>query len=480
MLSFPLPAFRPLIPRLEFGHESMNPTVLVVDDEEQVRHSIAQWLELSGHAVETVADADAALAAIRRSAPKVVLTDFKMPRKSGMELMRELQSFEPDIPVVLLTAHGDVPLAVTAMRDGAYDFLQKPYVPEHLSAVVTRAIEQRRLKEELQLLSERVAAHEGVRTHIVGGSAAIAKVRDMVAELCPHDHNVIIMGQTGTGKEVVARALHDLGPRAKAAFVAINCAAVPEELFESELFGHEVGAFTGARTARVGKFEFADGGTLLLDEIESMPLPLQAKLLRVLQERLVERVGSNKSIAVNVRVIAATKYDLEEQGRLGQFRPDLYYRLAGAQIVLPPLKAREGDILLLFEHFATRAASIAGQQRRSLSSCDIEALLTHSWPGNVRELKSVAERYALGLKATGRTVPEILGKVAQSPTTGSALADRVAAYERALIETALKDHGGSITSVIEELGIPRRTLNEKMVKYGLIRPGRDVGTHSPA
>jgi two-component system C4-dicarboxylate transport response regulator DctD len=459
----------------------MNPTVLVVDDEEQVRHSIAQWLELGGLAVETAADADAALAAIRRRAPEVVLTDFKMPRKSGMDLMRELQRFDPDIPVVLLTAHGDVPLAVAAMREGAYDFLQKPYVPEHLSAVVARAIEQRRLKQELQVLSERVAAHEGLQAHIVGASAAIARVRDMVGELCLHDPNVIITGQTGTGKEVVARALHDFGPRAKSPFVAINCAAVPEELFESELFGHEAGAFTGARTVRIGKFEFAHGGTLLLDEIESMPLPLQAKLLRVLQERVVERVGSNKSVAVNVRIIAATKYDLEEQGRLGRFRPDLYYRLAGAEIPLPPLKAREGDILLLFEHFARRAASIAGQQHRSLSSCDVEALLTHSWPGNVRELKSVAERHALGLKAMGRTVPEILGKVAQSSTVfGSALADRVAAYERLLIETALKDHGGSISSFIEVLGIPRRTLNEKMVKYGLIRPGRDAGAHRQA
>jgi two-component system C4-dicarboxylate transport response regulator DctD len=457
----------------------MNPTVLVVDDEEQVRHSIAQWLELGGFGVETAADADAALAAVRRRAPQVVLTDFKMPRKTGLDLMRELQRFTPDIPVVLLTAHGDVPLAVAAMREGAYDFLQKPYVPEHLSAVVARAIEQRRLKQELQALSERVAAHEGMQAHIVGASAAIARVRDMVAELCLHDPNVIITGETGTGKEVVARALHDFGPRAKAHFVAINCAAVPEELFESELFGHEAGAFTGARGTRIGKFEFAHGGTLLLDEIESMPLPLQAKLLRVLQERVVERVGSNKSVAINVRIIAATKYDLEELGRLGQFRPDLYYRLAGAQIPLPALKARDGDILLLFEHFATRAASIAGRQHRPLSSADVEALLTHSWPGNVRELKSVAERYALGLKATGRTVPEILGKVAPSAAVvGSALADRVAAYERQLIEAALKDHGGSISSVIEVLGIPRRTLNEKMVKYGLIRPGRDAGAHS--
>lgn len=458
----------------------MNPTVLVVDDEEQVRHSIAQWLELGGLAVELAADADQAMAAIRRKAPHVVLTDFKMPRKSGMDLLREVHRSDPDIPVVLLTAHGDVPLAVAAMREGAYDFLQKPYVPDHLSAVVARAIEQRRLKLELRLLSERVAAHEGLQARIVGASTAISRVRDMVAELTAHDPNVIITGETGTGKEVVARALHDFGPRAKAPFVAVNCAAVPEDLFESELFGHEAGAFTGARGARIGKFEFAHGGTLLLDEIESMPLSLQAKLLRVLQERVVERVGSNKVVQVDVRVVAATKYDLKEQSGLGRFRDDLYYRLAGAEISLPPLKAREGDILLLFEHFAGGAASIAGQQHRPLTGSDVEALLTHGWPGNVRELKTVAERYALGLKAVGRTVPEILGKAASAAGGSSALADRVAAYERQLIEAALRDHGGSITAVVEVLGIPRRTLNEKMAKYGLIRPGRDVGAQDRA
>jgi two-component system C4-dicarboxylate transport response regulator DctD len=360
------------------------------------------------------------------------------------------------------------------MREGAHDFLQKPYVPDHLSAVVGRALEQRRLKLELRQLSERVAAHEGLQSRIVGASSAITRVREIVAELTVHDANVIITGDTGTGKEVVARALHEFGPRAKAPFVAVNCAAVPEELFESELFGHEAGAFTGARGARVGKFEFANGGTLLLDEIESMPLGLQAKLLRVLQERVVERVGSNRSTPVDVRVIAATKYDLQEQGRAAQFRPDLYYRLAGAEIALPPLRAREGDVLLLFEHFAASAAGISAREPRPLTSCDVEVLLTHGWPGNVRELKTVAERYALGLKSMGRTIAEILGKAVSGAAGGSALADRVAAYERQLIESALRDHGGSISAVIEVLGVPRRTLNEKMARYGLIRPGRDV------
>jgi len=450
----------------------MNSTILIVDDEQQVRHSIAQWLELSGLTTEQATDADAAMGAIQRRAPDVVLTDFKMPRKSGLELMHEVHRFDPDIPVVLLTAHGDVPLAVAAMRDGAYDFLQKPYAPEHLSAVVTRAIEQRRLKSQLRDLSERITAHEGLPARIVGASPEIARVRDMVAELAMHDPNVIITGETGTGKEVVARALHDFGPRAKAPFVAVNCAAVPEELFESELFGHEVGAFTGARGARIGKFEFARGGTLLLDEIESMPLALQAKMLRVLQERVVERVGSNKSVPVDVRVIAATKYDLEEQSRQGRFRADLYYRLAGAEIRLPALRIRDGDVPLLFEHFASAASRIAGQPHRPLSASDLEALLAHPWPGNVRELKTVAERYALNLRAFGRTVPEILGRAPTSAPASSALATRVAAYERQLIEAALRDHGGSISAVIEVLGVPRRTLNEKMAKYGLTRPGR--------
>jgi len=454
----------------------MKPTVLVVDDEEQVRNSIVQWLGLGGLTVESAANVQEAIAAVRRRAPSVVLSDFKMPQKTGMDLLHEVQKIDPDIPVVLLTAHGDVQLAVAAMRDGAYDFLQKPYVPDHLSAVINRAIEQRRLKLEVRALYDKVAAREGLESRILGTSTAIARVRDMVAELAMHNRDVIVLGETGTGKEVIARALHDLGPRANAPFVAVNCAAVPSELFESELFGHEAGAFTGSRGLRAGKFEFANGGTVLLDEIESMPLILQSKLLRVLQERVIERVGSNKTIPIDVRVIAATKSNLEAESRTGRFRADLYYRLMGAEISLPPLRTREGDVLLLFEHFAAAAAAIADVKLRPLSASDVETLLMHQWPGNVRELKAVAERYGLGLKAAGQTVQEILRHVepTQSPG-GQALADRVAAYERRLIEAALRDHGGSIAAVIDALSIPRRTLNEKMAKYGLLRPGRSGG-----
>ncbi|MBR0726361.1 sigma-54-dependent transcriptional regulator [Bradyrhizobium manausense] len=449
----------------------MTGSVLVVDDEEIVRNSVRQWLELGGFTVRAAAGADEALRLVQEILPDAVLTDFRMPHRSGLELMRDIHRVDPDIPVVLLTAHGDVPLAVAAMREGAYDLLQKPHDPELLSAVMMRAVERRRLKLQLRQLSDRLAAPGEIDARLIGLSRPMNAVRASVLELAGHDRDVIVTGETGTGKEVVARALHDFGPRAKAPFVAVNCAAIPAELFESELFGHEAGAFTGARGARIGKFEHANGGTLLLDEIESMPLPFQAKILRALQERTIERIGSNKLLPVDVRVVAAAKGDLAAESRQGRFRSDLYFRLAAAEIHLPALRARGNDVLLLFEHFAAAAAKGAGRTMSPLRADDLDALLAHDWPGNVRELKNVAERYALGLAATGRSVAEILRR-GEPGAPQRTLADRVAAYERALIEAALREHDWSIAAVTEELGVPRRTLNEKMAKYALARPGR--------
>ncbi len=452
----------------------MSGAVLVVDDEEIVRNSVRQWLELGGFTVRVASGADEAMALLKERAPDVVLSDFRMPQTSGLELMRAVQRADPDIPVVLLTAHGDVPLAVAAMREGAYDFLQKPYDPEHLSAVIMRAVERRQLKSQLGELTGRLVAAGAIEARLIGVSKPMAALRASVQELAAHDRDVIITGETGTGKEVVARALHDFGARAKAPFVAVNCAAIPSELFESELFGHEAGAFTGARGSRIGKFEHASGGTLLLDEIESMPLPFQAKILRALQERAIERVGSNKLLPVDVRVIAAAKGDLAADSRDGRFRSDLYFRLAAAEIHLPSLCERGNDVLLLFEHFAAAAAKGASRTLAPLRTDDLDVLLAHDWPGNVRELKNVAERYALGLAATGRSVAEILRRGEPSAPQRT-LADRVAAYERALIEASLREHGGSIAAVTEELGVPRRTLNEKMAKHSLTRPGRKDG-----
>jgi two-component system C4-dicarboxylate transport response regulator DctD len=294
-------------------------------------------------------------------------------------------------------------------------------------------------------------------------------LRNMVRELATIPTDVIILGETGTGKEVVARCLHDFSPRAKGPFVAVNCAAIPAELIESELFGHEAGAFTGASGQRIGKFEFANGGTLLLDEIESMPLLAQAKVLRVIQERVVERVGSNKQIPLDVRIIAASKVDLAAESEAGRFRADLYYRLNLATIQLAPLRDRGEDSVLLFHHFLGLAAQRFNKPAPQLHPADLNALLVHTWPGNVRELKAAADRFALGLESTGRSLDTILGARAKPLPSTASLADRLAAYERHVIEAELARHGDSIAAVVDALQVPRRTLSEKMARLGVRR-----------
>jgi two-component system C4-dicarboxylate transport response regulator DctD len=294
-------------------------------------------------------------------------------------------------------------------------------------------------------------------------------LRNTVRELAAIPTDVIIFGETGTGKEVVARCLHDFSPRAKAPFVAVNCAAIPAELIESELFGHEAGAFTSARDKRIGKFEFANGGTLLLDEIESMPLLAQAKVLRVIQERMVERVGSNRQIPLDIRIIAASKADLAAESEAGRFRADLYYRLNLATIHLAPLRERGDDCVLLFQYFLGEAARRFDRPAPPLHPADINALMVHGWPGNVRELKGAADRFALGLGTTNRSLDTILGPRTQPMPSGMSLADRLAAYERHVIESELSRHNDSIAAVVDSLQVPRRTLSEKMSRLGVRR-----------
>jgi two-component system C4-dicarboxylate transport response regulator DctD len=435
--------------------------ILFVDDETQLRESASEWLSLSGFTVEAAADAGSALRLLRGSEFEALVTDIRMPGTDGMTLMRAAREADPSLPVILLTGHGDVALAVEAMRGGAHDFLEKPYDADHLVAVIDRAVAARRLDAEVEHLRARQGAEAGLEERLIGNTAAIADLRGRLAQLAEIDVDVLVSGETGAGKEVAARALHDFGKRRTRPFVALNCAAIPESVFESELFGHEKGAFTGAGQRRVGRIEHAHRGTVFLDEIDSMPLALQAKLLRVIQERIVEPLGSNRQVPVDVRFVAATKLDLKAESDAGRFRSDLYFRLATVEIDIPPLRARRDDIPLLFRNFANEAARRHGLADRMPGAALLAELAAANWPGNVRELRAAAERYALGLPPAGRA--GIVGAEA----SGARLPDRVAAYEASLIRTALDEHGGNAQAASEALGVPRRTLSEKIARYEL-------------
>ncbi|PHN74637.1 sigma-54-dependent transcriptional regulator [Pseudomonas syringae] len=436
-------------------------SVIVVDDEAPIRQAVEQWLTLSGFEVQVFARAEECLDRIPEHFPGVVLTDVRMPGMSGLELLTRLQGADRDLPVILLTGHGDVPMAVEAMREGAYDFLEKPFSPENLISNLRRALEKRQLVLENRRLHEQADARTRLDATLLGVSPGMQTLRRQVLELAQLPVNVIIRGETGSGKELVARCLHDFGPRAAKPFVALNCAAIPEHLFEAELFGHESGAFTGAQGKRVGRLEYAHGGTVFLDEIESMPMAQQVKLLRVLQDKRLERLGSNQSIDVDLRIIAATKPDLLEEARAGRFREDLAYRLNVAELRLPPLRERLEDIAQLFSHFARSAAERVGREAPALDAAHLGQLLGHDWPGNVRELANAAERQALGLE---QALPQ-----PDTQWPGHSLAARQEAFEAQCLRASLTRHKGDIKAVLNELQLPRRTLNEKMQRHALVR-----------
>lgn len=435
-------------------------SVTLIDDEAPMRHAISQWLDLAGFEVVVHDRATSAMQSLTGSYDGIVVTDLKMEGVDGMALLGHLQELDPDLPVVMITGHGDIQIAVEAMRHGAYDFIEKPFEPERFLDVVRRAGEKRRLVLENRRL-RRVVAKPELASRIIGASRAAETLRAQVAELASNDASVVIYGETGVGKDLVARCLHDFGRRSASNYVAINCAAVPDSMAESEFFGHESGAFTGATKSRPGKIEHAQGGTLFLDEIDSMPMGLQGKLLRVLQERQVERLGSNRSIAVDFRTVCASKIDLEAAYRQKLFRQDLYYRLCVAELHIPPLRQRRDDIPLLFEYFSRAASHTYGREFRPLTPAGTDKLVKQDWPGNIRELRNAAERHALGL---GRS-PTAKAEAAPAMT----LAEQVDAFERATIEQCLIESEGRINVAMEKLGLPRRTLTDKMSKYGLDR-----------
>ncbi|MDY7561637.1 sigma-54 dependent transcriptional regulator [Pseudomonas sp. 10B1] len=435
-------------------------TVLIVEDDPHVLLGCQQALALEDILSEGVGSAEEALARIGDNFAGIVISDVRLPGIDGLELLTRLKARDRSLPVVLITGHGDISMAVNAMRDGAYDFMEKPFSPERLVEVARRALEQRGLAREVSSLRRQLAERSSLEGRIIGRSPAMQNLRALIVNVADTSANVLIEGETGTGKELVARCLHDFSRRHSHQFVALNCGGLPESLFESEIFGHEANAFTGAGKRRIGKIEHAHNGTLFLDEVESMPLNLQIKLLRVLQERTLERLGSNQSVAVDCRVIAATKSDLDELSKASQFRSDLYYRLNVVTLELPPLRERREDILELFEHFLQLSSLRFDRQTPELDRQTLSSLMTHEWPGNVRELRNVAERYALGLPA--------FKKSGANPSSSSLdFAEAVETFEKNLLTEALQRNGGNLSQASQELGMAKTTLFDKVKKYGL-------------
>lgn len=437
--------------------------VLVVEDDSNVLLGCEQALQLEGIATEGVSSAEQALKLIRSDCPAVVISDIRLPGKDGISLLKELQEIDAELPVILITGHGDVSVAVQAMKSGAYDFIEKPFSPEFLVEVARRALDKRTLVLEIRALRAQLKSKGPLDARIIGMSHSIEHVRRMVSELADTNASLLIFGETGTGKELVARCLHDASARRDGNFVAINCGGLPETLVESELFGHEAGAFTGANKRRIGKIEYANGGTLFLDEIESMPISVQVKLLRVLQERTLERLGGNAPIPVDCRIVAATKEDLLAMADAGRFRADLYYRLSVATVLLPPLRGRREDIPLLFEHFLLQASANHGRPAPELGPAKMRQLMSYPWPGNVRELRNVADRCVLGIEAG-------FPPFSDGTAAPLALPQAVEAFERSLIVDALRRHGGNLTQASQALQVPKTTLHDKMKKLNLLGP----------
>lgn len=438
-------------------------SVVLIEDDPAVRLGVAQALRLEGMHVVEFDEAESALAWLPDDFPGIVVTDVRLPGLDGLGLLRRVVRTAPRVPMILISGHADVSMAVDAMRLGAYDFIEKPFSSDRLVEAARRALEKRQLTLEVQALRATLAARESIEAKIVGRSPAIRQLRQLVLDLGDADANVIVLGETGVGKELIARCLHEHSRRGTQRFAALNCAGLPEALFESEVFGHEAGAYTGALKRRLGKIEFVGSGTLFLDEIEGMPMNQQAKMLRALQERQFERLGSNDMIEMRCRVVAATKVDLLALSDKGAFRADLYYRLGVAFIEVPPLRERPEDIPLLFHHFLHDAAARVQREVPVVSAAQELELMQRSWPGNVRELRNVAERFVLGLS---RELP-VVGAAGGPGTGHRTLTDRMAVVERRIIEDALKQCAGRTLAASELLGVARNTLYDKLKRHDL-------------
>ncbi|MEO8603849.1 MAG: sigma-54 dependent transcriptional regulator [bacterium] len=464
----------------------MQGRVLVVDDEKGMRLALKGLLAKEGYQVETADGGEAAMRAIDAGRFHVVITDLSMNGVSGMQVLAHARRVDPDAAVIMITAFGSEKIAVEAMKLGAVDYLPKPFDNEEVRVVVRRVMETVQLKRDHRRLLEQVQGDYAFE-QIVGRSPVMQRLFETIEKVADTDITVLVRGASGTGKELVANALHYRSLRRAKPLITMNCAALSRELVESELFGHEKGAFTGAVARREGKFEAADGGTLFLDEVGDMPLETQAKFLRALQERVFERVGGNTSIRVDVRVVAATNQDLEAAVRAGRFRADLYYRLRVVELAIPSLAERREDIPLLAEHFLSRAAEHFGRPRKPLSGAALRACLMHDWQGNVRELRSAVEQALLlapgveiepadlvsGPRPANAAPAASVAAVGAASATSfrDAKAAIVESFERDFLIAALRRHGGNISKAAEEIGMYRQNLQQKMRELGIAAEG---------
>ncbi len=453
--------------------------ILVVDDEASQRELVSGYLKKQGFEVFTAAGGESALELFRQAPMELILTDQRMPGLSGLDLLKAAREINPETQVIVMTAYGSVETAVEAMRDGAADYVAKPLNLDELRQKIQRIVEQHRLYAENRALREELKSRHRIEG-IIGESGQMVEVISLVQRVAASEATVLIRGESGTGKELIAKAIHYASPRAARPLVRVNCAALPENLLESELFGHEKGSFTGAISTRKGRFELADTGTLFLDEIGDLPLHLQAKLLRVLQEREFERVGSSQPIKVNVRILSATHRDLESLMRAGQFRDDLYYRLNVVTILLPPLRERRQDLPPLMDHFLKLFAAKNGKSLRGFSRAARDALLRYDYPGNVRELENLLERAVVlcrGDVIDRGDLPLILDDPDALSEAQTQLTAAVEGLERRMIREALKRANGVQTRAAELLGVTERALRYKLKKYGF--QGEDADSSTP-
>ena len=454
------------------------PDVLLVEDKDSLRRVLRMTLENAGYSVTEAADARTAVNEIARTPHRVVLTDLRMPHGSGLDVLHAARAADNDVPVILMTAFGSIDEAVQAMKDGAHDFLQKPVDSNYLLLLVERALEQARLRTENILLREEWSRRYGF-PRIIGESESLKRAVGETQRVAQTEANVLLLGESGTGKELFARAVHHLSHRRDKPFVAVNCAAIPETLIENELFGHERGAFTGANDRRRGKFELASSGTVFLDEIGELPLAVQGKLLRAIEEKVIDRIGGSTPITVDVRVVAATNKDLKEAVEKGEFRGDLFFRLAVFPIEIPPLRERGDDVVLLARHFAAQLGKELRGREAVLSDAATSALRTHRWPGNVRELENAIERACI-LSDTMTLEPKNFGFVGAvsddaqaltgldlSGTLSDVTARALRPVERRKIAETLAAHDGNKARTADALGISYKTLLIKIKEHSL-------------